>query len=197
MQILEVRRRKPSWKRVPDSHPHVDRGICRLGDKGRNWIPIQNSPQKDELLRRLAAADSLTPMSLLRRRKLEPSSLIRLHPKVQAFIRRRLNPRARLPRPAAATLMFLINGIEDGIAGKAPHQGSKLPGASVGQLQLTEPKIHSEDEEERQFMRGFRQVLAFPQTTGGSEGVFKSIHLLNTEKGSSFSCFSSFLTDYS
>lgn len=111
MQILEGRRRKPSWKRVPDSHPHVDRGICRRGDKGRNWIPIQNSPQKDELLRRLSAADSLTPMSLLRRRKLEPSSLIRLHPKVQAFIRRRLNRRARLPRPAAATLMFLINGI--------------------------------------------------------------------------------------
>lgn len=148
MQILEVRRRKPSWKRVPDSHPHVDRGICRQGDKGRDWIRIQNSPQKDELLRRLSAADSLTPMSLLRRRKLEPSSLIRLHPKVQAFIRRRLN--RRLNRPAAATLMFLINGIEDGIAGKAPYQGSKLPGASVGQLKLAEAKSHSEDEEERQ-----------------------------------------------
>lgn len=79
--------------------------------------------------------------------------------------------------------MFLINGIEDGIAGKAPHQGSKLPGASVGQLQLTEPKIHSEDEEEQQFsMSGFKQVLAVPQATGGSEGVFRSSHLLNAEK---------------
>lgn len=174
MQILEVRRRKLPWKRVPDSHPHVDRGICRQGDKGRNWIPIQNSPQKDELLRRLSAADSLTPMSLLRRRKLEPSSLIRLHPKVQAFIRRPLNRRARLPCPAAATLMFLINGIEDGIAGKAPHQGSKLPGASVGRLQLTEPNIQEEEEEERQFsMSGLKQGLAFPQTTGCEGGVLK------------------------
>lgn len=142
MQIVEERWRKSSWKRVPDSHPRVDGGICRQGDKGRNWIRIQNSPQKDELLWRLSAADSLTPMSLLRRRKLEPSSLIRLHPKVQAFISLRLNRRTRWPRPAAATLMFLINGIEDGIAGKAPNQGSKLPGASVEQLQ---PKIHSED----------------------------------------------------
>lgn len=44
----------------------------------------------------------------------------------------------------------------------------------MGQLQLTEPKIHSEDEEERQFsMSGFKQGLAFPQTTGCKGGVLK------------------------
>lgn len=73
------------WNQVPDSHPHVDWGICKREDKRQDWMWIQNSPQKDELLRRLSTADGLTPMSLL------PTEIWAqlynpLHPKVQAFI---------------------------------------------------------------------------------------------------------------
>lgn len=54
--------------------------------KRQDWMWIQNSPQKDKLLRRLSTADGLTPMSLFFPTEIWAQLYNPIHSKVQAFI---------------------------------------------------------------------------------------------------------------
>lgn len=63
---------------------------------------------------------------LLRRQKFEPSSLIRLHPKVQTFIHRWLNCRARPRHPGNTTWCFWSLD-KRWYHEKAVRRGNKLP----------------------------------------------------------------------